>query len=93
VLTVYPPAGVFGFGRYRTAHRTVRPLAVDEALRIVQTLDAEGIYISARIREGVVSVELEPTRELTTRQEARALAAFAAKTDARITWRQAAGHG
>lgn len=88
MLTIYPPAGVLGFGRYRTAHRTIRPLAITTAMAIVDDLDRQGIYISARVRESGVAVDLSPSRPVTTRQEARAIGAFTAVTDARVMWRR-----
>lgn len=86
---VYPPTGVFGLGRYRTAHLTTIPLRLDEAMRIVDDLDRQGIHVSARVRESGTFVDVTATRPVTTAEEARAIAAFYAKTDARIAFHPA----
>ncbi len=85
---IYPPTGVHGFGRYRTAHVSALPLTPAAAMAIVDRLDSEGIYVAARIRRGT-TVELIPIRPMTTRDEVRALAAFRAETDSPLAWHEA----
>lgn len=88
VITVYPPTGVLGFGRYRTAHLTTRPLTPAAAMTIVDRLDVQGIHVAARIRRGT-TVELIPIRPLTTVERVRATAAFRDVTDSPLAWHEA----
>ena len=86
MITVYPPAGVLGVGRYRTTHRTVRPLSIERAMALVDDLDRRGISVAANVTGGGVLVQLIAKQALSTADEVRVLAAFRSVTDARLNW-------
>ncbi len=82
-VLVYPPAGVHGFGRYRTITRVVRPLSPAAASAIAQQLAGEGIDVL--IEAGPI-VHVIAQLPVTTWQEVHALGAVFERTDARVVW-------
>lgn len=85
---VFPPSGLIGFGRTRTAQAPVHPLSFLEASVIADGLaDTCGIRIKVELGRVVHLYALGP---VTTAQEVAALRAFAAVTDSRLAWHPAA---
>jgi hypothetical protein len=86
---VYPPAGVLGIGRYRTANMVARPLSALEANAIGVALNERRIPVAVSV-DAHRSVHLWPWRTLTTADEVTALRAFTDRTDARLLLHAAA---
>lgn len=85
---IYPPPGVFGFGRYRTVGRIARPLDGIAAFCLVSALADQGVPLRV-VEDGRKIVHLHALAPTTTADEVRAIRAFSSITDARIAWHEA----
>jgi hypothetical protein len=83
---VYPPSGALGFGRSRTVGVVRKPLVPADAAILTAVLAEVGIPV--RVETGPI-VHLYALGPVSTRQEARALAAVCSVTDCRICWHAA----
>jgi hypothetical protein len=85
---IYPPAGVHGFGRYRTVGVVAQPLDGIDGFCLVTYLADHGIPLRV-VEDHHHVVHLHALAPMTTAQEVCALRAFAAVTDQRLAWHEA----
>ncbi len=80
-VLIYPRT----WGPYRTVQIVAHPITDGEATAICTSLAARDIPVHAQL-DDQRAVHLWPDRDVTSREEARVLAAFIAVTDAPVRW-------
>lgn len=83
---VIPPPGILGFGRSRTVGVVARPLTGAQAYLIAVKLAARGLHVVPAVDSHRVLHLWSLEGPLSTADEVTVLAAYLAKTDARIEW-------
>lgn len=83
---VYPPPGVFGFGRSRTVGVVASRLDPIDGFRLVEALANRGIPLRVVQDQRRQVLHLHACKPLSTENEVIALRAFAKVTDERLAW-------